>query len=214
MQSAAAACGVTLSKSQVHNDFTAGAPRHDVKAYLAWRMANRELGRTVESRIDRPQTSAQDSPEGADAGADAGPGGAAPSTPPGSANADQVDEDTSAFRADRARNERIKADRAELELEQLRGELVSVRDVEQLEQTAGRITRDRMLMVPPRVAASLQALVISHVPEQLRSEVAKHLPLHAIEQLLENAQRDALNEAAKAIEEARRDDDDEAEDPA
>lgn len=202
-----------VSKSQVGRDKDAGMPMDSADAARAWRLADKDPSRTVDGRIDRPhaQTPASDSPRSdAEAGTAAGPAGETTS-PAGSADDDQVDVDTAAYRADRARNERIKADRAELELEQLRGELVLVKEVERLEFTAGRIVRDRVLMVPARVAGSLQALVLSLAPDdELRADVAKRLTTHTIERLLEDALRGALLEAKKAIEEARNDDDDDA----
>ena len=121
--------------------------------------------------------------------------------------ADDSDPNAAAYRQDRARNERIKADRAELELQQLRGELVPVREVEALQFTAGRITRDRVLMVPARAAADLHALLLTLVPEPQRAELDAKMPLHALERRLDDLLRTALSEAAKAIEDARRDDD-------
>lgn len=237
MVQAVAALGVRLSKSQVDRDFRDGAPRDSARAFLTWRAASRELGRTADSRIDRTrstpspagaspasqplQTSAPNASasEAAKAGIDppAGPdsaGGeptglaadAAGETP---ADADDTpgDEHTLAYRADRARNERIKAERAQLELDRERGAIVAVRDVEELEFTAGRIVRDRIQMVPARAAADLHALVLTLVPEAHRESVAAELQLHAFERRLDTLLRDALIDAATAIENARRGDD-------
>lgn len=221
---AVAALNVTLSKSQVDRDYKEGAPRHSARAFLAWRAAFRELGRTAESRIDRPQTPATHTPppsEGTDAAARK-PAAVEPAGSPAESSSkgddsagpgdDELgapgDEHTAAFRQDRSRNERIKADRAELELQQLRGELVSVRDSEELHFTSSRITRDRVLMVAPRFAGELHALVLSLVPEELRAEVAKRLDVHTFERRLETVLRDSLEEAAQAIADNGRDDDD------
>ena len=62
MVSAVSALNVALSKSQVDRDYQEGAPRHSARAFLAWRAAYRELGRTADSRIDRPQASAPHTP--------------------------------------------------------------------------------------------------------------------------------------------------------
>lgn len=193
MVAAVAALGATLSKSQVDRDYKEGAPRHSPRAFLAWRAAFRELGRTADSRIDRPQ----DSRPPPAPPADDPPAESSPSA--GGEAAELVDEHTLAFRRDRATNERIKAERAQLELEQLRGDVVSLRDSEELHFTAARITRDRVLMVVPRVSADLHALVLTLVPEELRADLAKRLSLHEFERRLEAAQRQALDEAAKAI---------------
>jgi hypothetical protein len=130
-------------------------------------------------------------------------------TPPGPDDeTGPADENTTAYRADRARNERIKADRAELELQQLRGELISVRESEELHFTSARVTRDRLLMVPARLGGELHALVLSLVPEEQRAELAKRLQLHDFERRLETELRMALDDAAQAIERDSRDDDD------
>ncbi len=220
-----------VSKSQVDRLYRLGMPRHSVDAARAWRLENLELSRTSDSRIDRPQQSTQTNARNAGESSLAGTAGTAgparigpaeppnlgtqqPASPPDPDEEDPesapADENTAAYRTDRARNERIKADRAEIELKQLRGELVLVRDVEQLEFTAGRITRDRVLMVPARIAADFHALALSLIPEEHRAAVAANLSTHALERRLDDALRQALNEAAKAIEDARRDDDDTA----
>lgn len=204
MVQAVSQLGRKVSKSQVDRDFQDGAPRTSAEGYLAWRAANRDLSRAVDGRIDRPQSNTS---VGAESGAAAAAGGDAASPPAEPEEA--VDENTAAYRVDRARNERIKADRAELELQQFRGELVGVREVEELQFTEARIVRDRVLMVPARAAAELHALLLTLVPEEQRSQLDARVPLHALERRIEDLLRDALNEAAKAIEEARRDDDDE-----
>lgn len=200
-----------VTKSQVHRLFEKGMPRHSVEAARVWRLNNLELSRTADSRIDRPQPSASNAPRAAVGGLASAAGAGGGDTPPASGTEDEetsADEHTAAYRADRARNERIKADKAELELAQLRGDLVAVRDVRELEFTAGRITRDRVLMVPARVAADLHAQVTQLVPEEHREAFAKAFTVHALERRLEDDLRAALAEAAKAIEEANTDDDD------
>jgi hypothetical protein len=202
-----------VTKSQVQRLYEQGMPKHSAEAARTWRLQNLELSRTADSRIDRPQTPAQNasalavgglaSSAGGPSAATLGPVGDDADTPP-----DQADENTSAYRADRARNERIKADRAEIELQQLRGDLVPARNVAELQFTAGRITRDRVMMVPARLAADLHALVLSLVPEDVRKTVSEALPIHIFERRLEDELRAALQEAAKAIEQAGRDDDD------
>lgn len=202
-----------VSKSQVDRLYRLGMPRTSVEAARSWRLANLELSRTADSRIDRPQQ-----PAATDATAGRGshdpqgllPGGEGPdSSPPTSDDpAEPVDEHTLAYRRDRAANERIKSERAQLELDQLRGRLVDVREIAELQFTAARIVRDRIEMVPSRVSADLHALVLSLITEEHRPAVAAALEMHTFERRLADALRDALSEAAKAIEEARRDDDD------
>lgn len=195
-----------VSKSQVDRLFKAGMPRHSVDAARAWRLANLELSRTADSRIDRPQPYTTVEAEG---GMAAAPGGDLPSPPGNSDDDSAIDEHTAAYRQDRARNERLKADRAEIELRQLQGQVVPVREVEQLMFTAGRIVRDRIEMVPARASADLHAQVLLLIPEDHRAAVAVSLTLHAFERRLAELLREALADASKSIDDARRDDDDE-----
>lgn len=201
-----------VSKTQVDRLYKLGMPRHSAEAARAWRLDNLELSRTADSRIDRPQTPAPHAPRPAVGGLASAAGAGGDPSPPASSDDEPADppeppdENTTAYRADRARNERIKADRAELELLQMRNELVPVREVEQLQFTAGRITRDRVLMVPARLAADLHALALSLMPEAQREAFGKALALHELERRLDTELRAALSEAEKAIEEAQRDD--------
>jgi hypothetical protein len=206
-----------ISRSQLQRDATDGMPRHSAEACLAWRRAHRDVAHSVDGRIDLVQTAAtklitppahaQLAPGAVDAlSAPAAAAGQSEKPPP--PDSEEVDEHALAYRQDRARNERIKADRADIELGQLRGQLVSLREVEELEFTAGRILRDRMEMVSPRFAAELQALILAQVPDEHRAEVAKGVQIHIVERKLADTVRAALSEAAKAIEDARRDDDD------
>lgn len=184
-----------VAKSQVQRDAKRGMPMTSVEAARAWRLADKDPSRTVDGRIDRPQTSVPDAYPRAEAGMAAGPD-EPPSSSGSGAEDDQADENTTAYRADRARNERIRADRAELELQQLRGLLVSLREVEQMQFTAGRITRDRMEMLPIRHGAELHAAVLAGMTSD---DFSRRLGDHI---------RQALTEAAQAIEDSRRDDDD------
>jgi len=205
-----------VSKSQVDRDAKAGMPMGSVEEARAWRLAHHDVSRTAEGRIDRPAQTSGTTPPPADAGLATRAGAEAISAPAatgdgeGDSEPEVADANTLAYRQDRARNERIKADRAELELKQLQGELVPVREVEQLQFTAGRIVRDRIEMVPARAAADLHALVLTLVPEAQREAVAAGLELHQFERRLAEVLREALADAAKAIEDARRDDDEDA----
>lgn len=207
-----------VSKSQVDRDKAAGMPMSGPDAARAWRL-DKDLSRTADGRIDYVQTSAPKpipppaqallAPGATDASnasvASTGPGKI--SSPPSEDPEELVDEHAQAYRQDRARNERIKADRAEIELKQLRRELVPVAEIEVLEFTAGRIVRDRLEQLPPRAAADLRAMVLALVPEAQRAAVAAGLELHTFESRLAGLVREALADASKAIEEARRDDD-------
>jgi hypothetical protein len=203
-----------VGKSQVSRDAQAGMPMDSVEAARAWRLANHDVSRTAEGRIDRPAQTPAQIPPAAEAGLAPRAGAEAISAPASSGEAaaqpDEQDEDTRAYRQDRARNERLKAERAEIELAQMRGSVVDARDVEQLQFTAGRIVRDRIEMVPARAAADLHALVLAQIPEEHREAVAAGLELHAFERRLAEVLRQALAEAAQAIEDAQRDDEDDA----
>jgi hypothetical protein len=63
-------------------------------------------------------------------------------------------------------------------------------------------------MVPARQIATLHAALLQLVPEAQREAFAQQIHMHTLERMLEAELRAALDEAAKAIEEARRDDDD------
>ena len=187
----AAALGV--SKSQVARDAKAGMPMQDLDAARAWRLANQDLTRTAEGRIDRaamptsrpPPLDAQADPD-RDPDEDPFPSTSTTTTP---------DKDTAAYRSERAQREAIRRQREQLELEQLRGELVAVQEVSRLQFTAQRLTRDRVEMVAARAAPELVALVQSGGDG------------FAIERLLTGHLRQALEDAAKAIDEIDDDED-------
>lgn len=202
MQAAIAGLGHKLSVGQIHNDFKEGAPRVSARAFIAWRAAFRELGRTADSRIDRPQASAPNTTpgRGGDLPQGQAPAGEEPDSSPATSDDESAstDGETAEWRTERVRSERVRADRGELELRRMRGQLVDRKEAEDLQFTSQRITRDRVLMVPARGAAELHALLQS----------STKLEAHTIERLLETWLRTALDEASKAIEELGRDDDD------
>lgn len=100
--------------------------------------------------------------------------------------------DTAACRAERAFREAIRRQREQLELEQLRNELVAVQEVSRLQFTAQRLTRDRVEMVAaPEVVALVQSGGDGFAVERL---ITGHL-------------RQALEDASKAIEEIDNDED-------
>jgi transcriptional regulator with XRE-family HTH domain len=186
----AAALGV--SKSQVARDAKAGMPMQDLDAARAWRIANQDLTRTAEGRIDRTPTHTSRPPSldiptkpDPDTDPDEDPLPAAATT----------DKDTAAYRSERAQREAIRRQREQLELEQLRNELVAVQEVSRLQFTAQRLTRDRVEMVAARAAPEVVALVQSGGDG------------FAIERLITGHLRQALEDAAKAIEEIDDDED-------
>lgn len=100
----------------------------------------------------------------------------------------------------RTERERTRAARETLELARLRGNLIDVDEVSSFEFTAARITRDCMEQIPARFVAELHALILSLVPEEHRQSVARGLELHAVERRLGDEIRQALKQAAVAIE--------------
>ena len=150
-----------VSKSQVARDKALGMPMDDAEAARAWRRLQHDVSRTVEGRIDRPGTS---TPSGAGAGPGEGlqaPAGVVPE------DDGEDDADTGLFRAQRARREKINADRAELELEQLRGRLVPLEEAQRLVFTAYRSLRDQVLNVAPRVKDQLATMTDTVAIERL-----------------------------------------------
>jgi hypothetical protein len=175
----AAALGV--SKSQVDRSAKAGMPLDDVDAARAWRLAHQDLARTVDGRIDRPAPAARPP---------------APPPPADDPDDDPVasDEDTAIYRTERAKREGIRREREQLALQQERNELVAVQEVARLQFTAQRLTRDRIEMVAARVAPELVALV------QAGGDG------FAVERVINDHLRQALEDAAKAIDEMDTDD--------
>lgn len=207
-----------VSKSQVDRDKAAGMPMSSPDEARAWRLVDKDVSRTADGRIDRVQTpapklmpppaQAQLAPGAADASsASAASSGASDDQAANDPATGETDEHALAYRQDRARNERIKADRAEIELQQLRGELVAATEVEQLQFTSMRIVRDRLEMLAPRAAADLRAQVLALIPEAHRSAIGSALELHEFEARLAGLVREALADASKQIAEAGRDDD-------
>jgi hypothetical protein len=151
-----------VSKSQVARDKALGMPMDDADAARAWRRQQHDLSRTADGRIDRPATASTPSRAGA------GPGEGLPG-PAAVAEDDAPDDDTDTaqFRAARARRERVNADRAELELEELRGRLVELKEAQRLVFTAFRSLRDQVLNVAPRVKDQLASMTDAAAIERL-----------------------------------------------
>ena len=156
-----------VSKSQVARDKTAGMPMHDADAARTWRLAQHDVSRTVDGRIDRP-TARMDSTAAAVGGLASAAGAGEADALPASAEVDEPqDGDTTQFRTARAARERTNADRAALELEQLRGRLIDLDDAKRLAFTAFRSLRDAVLNVPARVKDQCAAMTDALTIEQL-----------------------------------------------
>ena len=182
------ATSLGVSKSQVARDAKAGMPMQDVESARAWRLANQDLARTVDGRIDRPAAGADVPPLPVGLPAD-GDDDEEPS--PASA----TDKDTAAYRTERALREGIRRQREQLALEQEHQRLVDVGEVSRLQFTAQRLTRDRVEMVAARAAPEVVALVQSGGDG------------FAVERVIAGHLRQALEDAAKAIEEIDDDED-------
>ena len=156
-----------VSKSQVARDRAAGMPMHDADAARAWRALQHDMSRTVEGRIDRPGVP-KDFTAAAVGGLASAAGAGEADALPASAEVDEPqDGDTAQFRSARAARERTNADRAALELEQLRGRLIDLADAQRLAFTAFRSLRDAVLNVPARVKDQCAAMTDALAIEQL-----------------------------------------------
>lgn len=154
----AAALG-DVTKSQVDRLYKQGMPRHSVEAARAWRAANLELSRTADSRIDRP-------PVQTPAGLPDPPAGDLVDDPVEEPEV-EADENTAAYRRHRADRERVRSEREQLELDQLRGKLIDLEEAKRLAFTAFRSLRDAVLNVPARVKDQCAAESDSFKVEQL-----------------------------------------------
>lgn len=181
----AAALG-DVTKSQVDRLYKQGMPRHSVEAARAWRLQNLELSRTADSRIDRPVVQ---TPVGL---TDPPAGDAAEDAPDELVG--EVDEHAVAYREHRANRERLRAEKDQLELDQLRGRLIDLDEAKRLAFTAFRSLRDAVLNVPARI----------------KDQCAAETDAFKVEQLIEAELTAALDafDPAKVLREP--DDDDEA----
>lgn len=156
-----------VSKSQVARDKAAGMPMHDADAARAWRLAQHDVSRTVGGRIDRPGV-LKDSTAAAVGGLASATGAGEADASPASSEVDEPqDGDTAQFRTARAAREKTNAERAALELEQLRGRLIDLADAQRLAFTAFRSLRDAVLNVPARVKDQCAAMTDALAIEQL-----------------------------------------------
>jgi hypothetical protein len=112
-------------------------------------------------------------------------------------------EDSNEFREQRIREMRARADNAELDLAERRGDLVSVTDQELLTETCWRIKRDRDNMIGARLAPALIS--------QIRSGGDDIAALtFAVEQLINAEVREAHRDALEQIKAIKLDDDEAA----
>lgn len=137
-----------VSKSQVARDAAAGMPMTSPEAARAWRIATLDVSRTKEGRIDREPPAGSQAP--------------APSAEP-----EEPDENSAIYRLHRAENERLKSERAQIELDQLRGSLIDRELANRLAFTAYRSLRDAVLNVPARVKDECAAQADAFQVEQL-----------------------------------------------
>lgn len=125
------ALGVT--KQAVSKLAKQGMPVTSVEAARTWRAQHLDAGRTKDARM------AID----------------APAPPPAPPDAEQDDapapSDTAEYREHRARRERIRAEREQVELDRLRGSLVDVGEVARLRFTESRALRDALGNVGARI---------------------------------------------------------------
>lgn len=148
-----------ISKQAAHAAAKRGMPTDSVGAAQAWRLANVDAGRAKGNRlqVDRlnpplAQASAKPvRPPSADSGEDAEP----------------AIDDSADYRIARTRREQINAERAQLELDQLRGRLIDVDDTRRLVFTAFRAIRDAVLSVPARISAQAAAETDQLVVDQI-----------------------------------------------
>jgi len=133
-----------ISKQAVGKLAGKGMPVDSVEAARSWRLHHLDAGRAKAARLSM-QT---------------------PATPPAIEPDDApAPDDSSEYRADRARRERIRADREQLELDQLRARLVDKDEVARLRFTEFRALRDSLGNVGARIKDACAA-----EPDPLRCE--------------------------------------------
>lgn len=171
----AAALGV--SKSQISRDKLDGMPMETPEAARAWRVEHRDLSRSVDGLLAgerEPKT-----PPAADSGlatAAGSAGRADPASPKSEEPDDDPAGDSAQYRQARADRERTNAERARIELEQLRGRLIDVGEARRLAFTSFRLLRDAVLNVPARVAAQAAAETdVLRVEQLIETELAAAL---------------------------------------
>ena len=141
-----------VSKSQVSRDKLSGMPMTSPEAARAWRLAQHDMSRTVEGRIDRP---------GAPDTSAAAVGSVAPAAGAGGVQAPPAGEgldddpprptDTEEYRRWRAERERIRMEREQHEFDRDRGNSIALAEAQRLAFTAFRALRDGAMSIPARV---------------------------------------------------------------
>jgi hypothetical protein len=154
-----------VSKSQVARDKAAGMPMGDVESARAWRLAQHDVARTADGRIDRPavQTSAP------------APRSPAGEGPPAEADDEPSSEDTATYRRERAEREKLRRQREEIELAQLRGNLVDRAEVVRLRFTEFRALRDALGNLGPRLAPTVALEADALRCEQMYAEALEEV---------------------------------------
>lgn len=101
-----------------------------------------------------------------------------PDAEPSAAEADSTE-----YRAARAQRERTMADRAQLELQRLRGTLIDVAEASRVGFTFFRMLRDRLEAIPLRLGAQLAAMTDQQQVETLLGDELRALLKDAADQL-------------------------------
>lgn len=154
-----------------------GAQRRidSVVADTAWRANTDPAAQSLLYSAGPEAISTGITPE-AEAGMAAGPG-AATSAAPGITDPDGEEpapsDQTSEYRNERAKRERIRRERDEIELEELRGNVVPLADAELTVFTAFRTLRDSMLQIATRIKDRVAAATDPFMVEQIiEAEIA------------------------------------------
>jgi hypothetical protein len=132
-----------ISQAMVSRLHAAGMPTTTVAAALAWRAANLDPVLSEARRFEKQV-----------------PGPAAPVLAAGAA--DPVPSSAADYLEARARREIAEAAKAEHELAILRGEYVDARGVKLASTAAGRLLRDRLYSLAPRIAAGWAGIASAH----------------------------------------------------
>ena len=185
----AAALGV--SKSQASRDKLDGMPMETVQGARAWRDAHRDLSRGVEGRLDAASSNNHPAADGGLATAAGAADRAAPASSDNETAEPAEPGDSAQYRQARASREQTNAERARIELDQLRGKLIDVDDARRLAFTAFRSLRDAVLNVPARVAAQAAAETdVLRVEQLLDAELVAALARFDPTRLLKDAADD------------------------
>lgn len=172
MQQKELADALGISPTMVSKLVKRGMPATSLEAAQRWRRRHLEPARMKNARMN--------------AGLSAFAAGLLPSPtdeedPDAEPNAAEAD--SAEYRAARAQRERTMADRAQLELQRLRGTLVDVAEVSRVGFTFFRMLRDNMEAVPLRIGAQLAAMTDQQQVETLLGDELRALLKAAADQL-------------------------------